>query len=91
MDTLKANYGLQASGVGDKRFSVLSQIRSICEQPLCDIILMILYINKSYVLLSDQNSEYILSPFKGFPMLGDTHVAFSLPVEHDHHETTDSH
>ena len=38
-----------------KDFSVLSEMRSICEQPFYDIILIILHINKSCVLISKQN------------------------------------
>ena len=54
---LKANNAQQASGVGDKDFSVLSEICSICEQPLYRIMLMILHTNKWCVLNSDQNLQ----------------------------------
>ena len=55
---LKANNAQCASGVGDKRFfSVLSEMCSICEQPLYDIMLMILHTNKWCVLISDQNLQ----------------------------------
>ena len=56
---LKAINGQQASGVGDKNVSVLSEMRSICEQPLYDIILMILHVNKSCVLITDQNNHIL--------------------------------
>ena len=35
--------------------------------------------------------KYFLNPFKKFPMLRDTRTAFSLPVEHALHDTTDPH
>ena len=40
-------------------FSVSSEMRSICEQPLYGIILMILCINKSCVLITDQNLQIL--------------------------------
>ena len=56
---LKANNGQQASGVGDKSFSILSEMWSICEQPVYGIILVILHTNKWSVLISDQNLQRV--------------------------------
>ena len=39
---------------------VLSEMLTICEQPLYDIVLMILHINKSCVIIRDQNSQIFL-------------------------------
>ena len=43
-----------------KDFSVLSEMGSICGQPLYDIILMILHTNTSCVLIIDQNLQIFL-------------------------------
>ena len=40
-----------------KYFSVVSEMCSICEQPLCGIMLMILHTNKWCVLIIDQNLQ----------------------------------
>ena len=52
--------------------SVLSEMCSICRQPLYGVILTIVHTNKSCVVISDQNLEIFLSSFKKFPMLRDT-------------------
>ena len=71
-----------------KGFFVLSEMCSICEQPLRGIIFMILHTNKSCVLISDQNLHIFLSTFEQFPVLRDTRAALSLPVEqHARHDT----
>ena len=54
---LKANNAQQASGVGDKRFFRFKRNVQHCEQPLYDIMLMILNTNKWCVLISDQNLQ----------------------------------
>ena len=54
---LKANNAQQASGVGDKRFFRFKRNAQHCEQPLYDIMLMILHTNKWCVLISDQNLQ----------------------------------
>ena len=43
-----------------KYFFVLSEMLTICEQPLYVIVLMILYTNKSRALIKDQNSQLFL-------------------------------
>ena len=43
-----------------KYFFVLSEMLTICEQPLYGIVLMILHTNKSCVLIRDQNSQIFL-------------------------------
>ena len=70
---------------------VLSEMLTICEQPVYGIVLMILHINRPCVLIRDQNSQIFQSPFKTSPMLRDIRAAFSLPVEHARHDTTDLH
>ena len=72
-----------------KYFFALSEMLTICEQPLYGIVLMILHINESCVLIRDQNSQILYSPLKTSPMLRDTRAAFSLPAEHARHDTTD--
>ena len=57
-----------------------SEMRSICEQPFYGIILMILHMNKSCVLISNQNLQIFLNPLKKIPMLRDIRTAFSLPA-----------
>ena len=74
-----------------KDFSVLSEMHSLCEQPFYDIILMMLHIKKSCILISNQNLQIVLNPFKIFPMLWDTCAAFSYPIEHARHDTLDPH
>ena len=55
---LKANNGHQASGMGDKiYFSVLSELCSICEQPLYGIKLIILHANKWCILINGHNFQ----------------------------------
>ena len=47
-----------------KKIPVLSEMRSICLQPLYGIMLMILHTNKQCVLISDKNLQMFLSPLK---------------------------
>ena len=63
-----------------KYFSVIIKIRSICEQPFYDIIIMILHINKSFVLISNPNLQMFVKSIKKFPMLRGTRAAFLLPA-----------
>ena len=63
-----------------KYFSVIIKIRSICEQPFYDIIMMILHINKSFVLISNPNLQMFVKSIKKFPLLRGTRAAFLLPA-----------
>ena len=54
-------------------FSVLSEMRSICEQPVYGIILMTLHINKSCVFISNQNLQIFLESNAS----GHSHVLFT--------------
>ena len=62
---------------------VLSELCSICEQPLYGIIVMILHIHKI--------CTQILPPFQKFTLLRDTRVALSFPVEHARPASIDPH
>ena len=88
---LKANNGLQTSGWAIKDFSVLSEMCSICEQPLHGIILMILHTNKWCLLISDKKFQIFFESIWKFPALRDTRTALSLPVEHARHDTMEPH
>ena len=59
---LKANNAQQVSGVGDKRF-----FRFFREQPLYDIMLMILHTNKWCVLISDKDLQIFLKSLWKIP------------------------
>ena len=48
-------------------FFVLSKMLTICEQPLYGIVLLILPINKSCVLIRDQNSQIFLKSTQNIP------------------------
>ena len=60
-----------------KDFSVLSEMCSICEQPLHGIILMILHTNKWCVLISDQNFQIFFKSIWKIPSAsGHSHSPF---------------
>ena len=74
---LKANNAQQASGA-IKYFSVLSEMYSICEQPLYGIMLMILHTIKWCVLISDQNLQIFFKSIWKIPSAsGHSHSPFT--------------
>ena len=61
-----------------KEFSVLSEMCSICEQPLYGIMLMILHTNKWCVLIIDQNLQIFLKSIWKIPSAsGHSHSPFT--------------
>ena len=75
---LQANNAQQASGVGDKRFFRFKRNMQQCEQPLYDIMLMILHTNNWCVLISDQNLQIFFKSIWKIPSAsGHSHSPFT--------------